>query len=114
MLNLGNDLFSNKSRCRTHSHNVICRNPLIVAGSIFITILKFLGKSFPSKKDLLHIGIMGIALIGFGNGLVVVGEQYISSGLAALLITTVPFGLWVWKVFYQNDQKLIPKLLRGF
>lgn len=63
----------------------------ITAGSIFIVLLKFLGKSLPSKKDLLHIAIMGIAMLGFGNGLVVVGEQYIGSGLAALLITTVPF-----------------------
>jgi drug/metabolite transporter (DMT)-like permease len=63
----------------------------IMAGSIFITLLKILGKAFPAKKDLVHMGIMGIAMLGFGNGLVVVGEQYISSGLAALLITTVPF-----------------------
>jgi len=65
----------------------------IVAGTIFISVLRIFGKSFPSKNDLPHIAIMGIAMLGFGNGLVVVGEQYISSGLAALLITTVPF--WV-------------------
>ena len=60
------------------------------------------GKQFPKKEDLIHIAIIGIALLGFGNGLVVVGEQYIESGLAALLITTVPF----WMV---GVESLLPK-----
>lgn len=85
----------------------------IIAGSIFITILKFLGKSFPSKKDLLHIGIMGIALIGFGNGLVVVGEQYISSGLAALLITTVPFWVVGMESLLSKGPKINSKIIAG-
>ena len=85
----------------------------IIAGSIFITILKFLGKSFPAKKDLLHIGIMGIALLGFGNGLVVVGEQYISSGLAALLITTVPFWVVGMESLLSKGPKINSKIIAG-
>lgn len=63
----------------------------IIAGGIFITYLKLSGKAFPTKKEFIHLSIVGIALLGFGNGLVVVAEQWIPSGLAALLITTVPF-----------------------
>ncbi|AFH50307.1 DMT superfamily drug/metabolite permease [Ignavibacterium album JCM 16511] len=65
----------------------------IVAGIIFISALKLSGKKLPPLKDLKHIAVMGLLMLGFGNGLVVTGEQYISSGLAALLITTVPF--WI-------------------
>jgi drug/metabolite transporter (DMT)-like permease len=65
----------------------------IIAGIIFILLLRFNGKRLPAKKDLIHISVIGISLIGIGNGLVVTGEQFIGSGLAALLITTVPF--WV-------------------
>ncbi|HSD63911.1 MAG TPA: EamA family transporter [Ignavibacteriaceae bacterium] len=65
----------------------------IIAGIIFILILRLKGKKLPSKNDLIHIAVVGISLIGIGNGLVVTGEQFIGSGLAALLITTVPF--WV-------------------
>ncbi len=65
----------------------------IIAGIIFSSFLKLRGKRFPSRKELIHLSVVGIALIGLGNGLVVIGEQYIGSGLAALLITTVPF--WV-------------------
>jgi drug/metabolite transporter (DMT)-like permease len=65
----------------------------IIAGTGFIIYLRFTGKSFPSIKELFPIAIQGILMIGFGNGLVVVAEQWIPSGLAALLITTVPF--WI-------------------
>ncbi len=65
----------------------------IVAGLIFISILLLTNKKFPPLNDFKHIAVMGLLMLGFGNGLVVVGEQFISSGLAALLITTVPF--WI-------------------
>ncbi|MBK7629459.1 MAG: EamA family transporter [Ignavibacteriales bacterium] len=78
----------------------------IVAGLILITILKISGKQLPKKSDLIHIAIIGIALLGFGNGLVVVGEQYVESGLAALLITTVPF----WMVGVESFLPKGPKL----
>ncbi len=65
----------------------------IIAGIIFVFILRLKGQKLPSKKDIIHISVVGISLIGIGNGLVVTGEQFIGSGLAALLITTVPF--WV-------------------
>ncbi len=85
----------------------------IVAGIIFISLLKSLGKTFPPKKDLIHIAIMSIAMLGFGNGLVVVGEQYISSGLAALLITTVPFWVVGMESFTSSGPKLNKQIIFG-
>jgi len=78
----------------------------LIAGIILISILKLSGKQLPKKEDLIHIAIIGIALLGLGNGLVVVGEQYIESGLAALLITTVPF----WMVGVESFLPKGPKL----
>jgi drug/metabolite transporter (DMT)-like permease len=78
----------------------------LIAGIILITILRLSGKQFPKTEDLIHISIIGIALLGFGNGLVVVGEQWIESGLAALLITTVPF----WMVGVESLLPKSPKL----
>lgn len=78
----------------------------IIAGFILIIILRLKGKTLPKKEALIHIAIIGIALLGFGNGLVVVGEQYIESGLAALLITTVPF----WMVGVESLLPSGPKI----
>lgn len=85
----------------------------IVAGTIFVTLLKSLGKSFPPKKDLIHIAIMSFAMLGLGNGLVVVGEQYISSGLAALLITTVPFWVVGMESFLPKGPKINVQIISG-
>ncbi|MCX6168901.1 MAG: EamA family transporter [Ignavibacteriales bacterium] len=65
----------------------------IAAGPIMLTILLLRKYKLPNKNDILHLGISGLLLLGGGNGLVVFAEQWVPSGLTALLITTVPF--WV-------------------
>ena len=65
----------------------------IVAGPLLLVFLLFKKYKLPNKNDMFHLGIIGLLLIGGGNGLVVFAEQWIPSGLTALLITTVPF--WV-------------------
>ena len=65
----------------------------LIAGPILILVLKLRGYKLPEIKDLKHLAVVGILLLGFGNGLVVYAEQWLPSGLTALLITTVP--LWV-------------------
>lgn len=85
----------------------------IIAGTIFITILLISGKTLPSKENLKHIAVMGIAMLGFGNGLVVVGEQWISSGLAALLITTVPFWIVGMESLLTSGPKLNYQIIIG-
>lgn len=62
----------------------------LIAGPIFLVVLKIRGVKLPTKNDLIPIAIAGISLIGLGNGLITFAEQWIPSGLTALLITTVP------------------------
>jgi len=78
----------------------------IIAGLILITFLKLTGRRFPSINDIKHIAIVGIALLGIANGLVVVAEQWIPSGLAALLISTLPF----WMVGFEKVTQKGPKI----
>jgi drug/metabolite transporter (DMT)-like permease len=78
----------------------------IVAGLILITFLYFKGKQLPSKKEIVHLGVMGILLLAGGNGLVVVAEQWIPSGLTALIITTVPFWIIGLESFFPGKPKL--------
>ena len=65
----------------------------LIAGPILIIILKLRGYELPSLKDIKHLAVVGILLLGFGNGLVVFAEQWVPSGLTALLISTDP--LWI-------------------
>ena len=78
----------------------------ITASIILISVLRITGKRLPLKSDLIHLAIVGIALLGFGNGLVVTAEQWLPSGLTALLLTTLPF----WMVGFESLLKKGPKI----
>jgi drug/metabolite transporter (DMT)-like permease len=85
----------------------------VIAGIIFITVLKWQGKSLPKAKEFINLAVVGLALIGFGNGLVVFAEQWIPSGLAALLITTVPFFMVGMESFLPKGPRLNATILTG-
>lgn len=65
----------------------------VLAGSLFLLVLRLTGKKLPPKKDFIHLTVVGLSLLGIANGLVVYAEQWIPSGLAALIVSTLPF--WV-------------------
>lgn len=85
----------------------------IIAGTVLVSFLRLSGKKLPSGKDLIHISVVGLSLIGIGNGLVVTGEQYIASGLAALLITTVPFWVVGMEAFIPTGPKINLMIITG-
>jgi drug/metabolite transporter (DMT)-like permease len=64
-----------------------------VAGAVFLAYLKIRGVSLPGRRELLNIAIVGILLLVIANGCVVWAEQWVPSGLAALIMATLPF--WV-------------------
>lgn len=67
----------------------------IIASAIVFSIIRIRGIEFPrARSDWLLLAVTGILSFGFNYGLVFWGEQYITSGLAALLQATTPaFGL---------------------
>ncbi len=78
----------------------------VIAGVLLFSILKWKGYKVPNKTEFFHNAVIGILLLGFGNGLVVVSEQWIESGLTALLITTVPFWIVGLESFLPNKAKM--------
>ena len=84
-----------------------------IAGPILLTILRLRGLPFPKKQDLIPLAIVGISLIGIGNGFVVFGEQWLPSGLTALLITTVPFWIVGLESLVPNGIKMNRLTLAG-
>lgn len=70
------------------------------AGTLLYCFIRLTGQTNPSLKQWLNLGLVGSFLFLGGNGLVVWAEQYITSGLAALLVSTLPLWLimldWLW------------------
>jgi len=70
------------------------------AGLLMYGVLRLSGAANPSGRQWLQLGIVGTFLFLGGNGFVVWAEQFINSGLAALLVSTLPVWLilldWLW------------------
>lgn len=65
----------------------------LAAGGLLYTAQRLTGAPNPGRRQWLHAAVVGLLLLGGGNGLVVVAEQWVSSSLAAALVATAP--LWV-------------------
>lgn len=66
----------------------------IIAGTLLFAFLRvWRREKLPRGREWLHQAIVGLMLLGVGNGLVVWAEVWIPSGMAALLVATSPF--WV-------------------
>jgi drug/metabolite transporter (DMT)-like permease len=67
----------------------------VISLAIIFSIIRIRGMRLPrARADWILLAVTGILSFGFNYGLVFWGEQYISSGLAALLQATLPaFGL---------------------
>lgn len=85
----------------------------LAAGPILFFILLLKKYSLPKKSDFKHLAIIGLLLLGGGNGLVVFAEQWVPSGLTALLITTVPFWVVGLESFYPVRKKVDRKIILG-
>lgn len=66
-----------------------------LAGVLLYGFMRLRGAPRPSAQGWLTACIIGVCLLGFGNGGVTLGEQYIPTGMASLLVATVPMFLAV-------------------
>ena len=77
----------------------------VIAAAILFAI-SFRRFPLPEREDYLLLAITGILMFGINYGLLFWGEQYVSSGLAAILQATIPtFGL-VFAHFYLPNERL--------
>lgn len=86
----------------------------VIACAILFAIIKARGLSLPrTRADWTLLAVTGVLSFSLNYGLVFWGEQYISSGLAALLQATIPaFGL-VIAHFYLPDEQMTPVKILG-
>jgi drug/metabolite transporter (DMT)-like permease len=63
----------------------------IAAGGLLILLLALRGERLPARREWPSLAVLGILLLGFGNGAVVWAEQTVPSGLTAVLVAMSPF-----------------------
>jgi drug/metabolite transporter (DMT)-like permease len=86
----------------------------LIASSILFAIVAMRGLALPRRRsDWFLLAVTGILAFSLNYGLLFWGEQYISSGLAALLQATIPaFGL-VIAHFYLPGERMTPAKIFG-
>jgi drug/metabolite transporter (DMT)-like permease len=62
-----------------------------VAGILLMAVLALRGEPLPGPSAWPSLAILGLFMLGFGNGGVVWAEQTVPSGLTAVLVATSPF-----------------------
>jgi drug/metabolite transporter (DMT)-like permease len=85
----------------------------LVAGFIFALYLRWRGLVFPNRGELGNLTVVAVALLVAGNGLVVWAEQWIPSGLAALIIATLPFWMAGFEAALPSGSKLNLRKILG-
>ena len=68
----------------------------LVAGSLLYLFLRNRGIPRPTRRQFLGVGVVGVLLLGIGNGGVTWAEQRIPSGVASLLLAGTP----AWMVLF--------------
>jgi drug/metabolite transporter (DMT)-like permease len=69
-----------------------------------------------TRRQLGAAALVGVALVAAGNGLVSVAEQVVASGLAALIIGSVPLWVAVWRLVARErvSRPTVAGILVGF
>jgi drug/metabolite transporter (DMT)-like permease len=79
----------------------------VVAGLIMLAIARLRGESVPrDKKTLANLALVGFLMVGMGNLAVVWAEQWVPSGLAALLVATAPFWMAIIELFRKSGERV--------
>jgi drug/metabolite transporter (DMT)-like permease len=76
------------------------------AGTLLISILTLRRERLPALQSWPSLAVLGILLIGFGNGGVVWAEQSVPSGLTAVLVSATPFWMVGIERFMPQGEKL--------
>ncbi|WP_222836542.1 EamA family transporter [Leadbetterella byssophila] len=77
----------------------------VVAGGALLLGLKLTGSLNMNKSDFLYQSVPGVLMVALGNGVIGWCERYISSGLAALILSLIPVFVVVISYLFGFDRR---------
>jgi len=84
-----------------------------IAGVLLVGYLLVRGEQLPTRDRWGGITLMAFLMLGLGNGGVVVAEQWVPSGLAAVLVASSPFWMSAVEACLRDGERLTAKTLVG-
>ena len=83
------------------------------AGALLAAYVVASGETLPGRDRWGGIALLGFLMLGLGNGGVVIAEQWISSGLAAVVIASNPFWMSAVEAAIPDGERLRPNIILG-
>ncbi len=88
-----------------------------IAGSLLYGVMRWKGTRRPSAEQFKSASVSGVLMLLVGTGGIAWSEQYIPSGLAALLVATVPIWIilleWIWLKGQRPKRTVLFALIMG-
>jgi drug/metabolite transporter (DMT)-like permease len=85
----------------------------IVAGTLIIVVLAIRGERLPPMRLWKSLAVLGVLMIGFGNGGVVWAERTVPSGLTAVLVAMSPFWMVGIEALMPDGESLTLRRIAG-
>jgi drug/metabolite transporter (DMT)-like permease len=86
----------------------------LLAGILLFTFVRFVkGERLPKGREWFDVSLVGVLLLVIGNGFVVWAEQWLPSGMTALLIATSPFWVAGFELMNREGERLSIRALAG-
>lgn len=84
-----------------------------VCGILVIVFFLLKGTKVPDAHTLLRLGVIGVLMLGIGNGLMSWGEQTVNSGLASILAALNPVCIILFSMLLIKNTRLTPIAIVG-
>ncbi|MCI0355006.1 MAG: EamA family transporter [Acidobacteria bacterium] len=86
----------------------------LIAGIVMLAVCAVTGRKIAlTRRDFMRVGSVGVLLLTGGNVLVCWAEQYVASGLAALIVASVPIWVVVIEALILRHERLSGRGLFG-
>src|SRR5262249_4773080 len=74
----------------------------VAAGAALFIALRLRGVARPTASQWIRCAAVGVLMLTLGNGGVAIAEQWVASGLAAIMIASVPLWAALWNGFFDR------------
>ena len=84
-----------------------------IAGIVLAVVLRVRGVTLPPLNSWGGHALLGLLMIGLGNGCLVWAQQFVPSGVAAVLVSVIPFWMIGVEAFMPNGERIRKRQVLG-
>ena len=84
-----------------------------IAGVVLALVLRMRGIKLPPRDSWGGHALLGLLMIGFGNGCLVWAQQFVPSGVAAVMVSVIPFWMIGVEAFMPDGEPIRKRQVLG-